>query len=211
MTGADAARTRKRTWLVGGILLLIVVLLGLVREMVGPYLPWWVDRGLLAAAFVVFAIGLGRGGSVTGRRMLGTAALVILAVWQLLSPLLWRVLTPSEYESALGVLRVLGTAEQALVFALALIAVVQIGRTAVIPGPWNWAPAWALAAVVAVQLVSALIAATRGLLDHMLVIVFVGVGGVVAVAAQAFLGVLAIVLALRPVRPSTVNVYSSKQ
>lgn len=211
MTGADAARARKRTWLVGGILLLIVVLLGLVREMVGPYLPWWVDRGLLAAAFVVFAIGLGRGGSVTGRRMLGTAALVMLAVWQLLSPLLWRVLTPSEYESALGVLRVLGTAEQALVFALALIVVVQIGRTAVIPGPWNWAPAWALAAVVAVQLVSALIAATRGLLDHMLVIVFVGMGGVVAVAAQAFLGVLAIVLALRPVRPSTVNVYSSKQ
>lgn len=211
MTGADAARARKRTWLVGGILLLIVVLLGLVREMVGPYLPWWVDRGLLAAAFVVFAIGLGRGGSVTGRRMLGTAALVMLAVWQLLSPLLWRVLTPSEYESALGVLRVLGTAEQALVFALALIAVVQIGRTAVIPGPWNWAPAWALAAVVAVQLVSALIAATRGLLDHMLVIVFVGVGGVVAVAAQAFLGVLAIVLALRPALPNTVNVYSSKQ
>ena len=37
---------------------------------------------------------------------------------------------------------------QSVMLLLAITAVVQIGRIGVVPRPWNWAPLWALVAVV---------------------------------------------------------------
>jgi hypothetical protein len=93
--------------------------------------------------------------------------------------------------------------------AAALIAVVQIGRAGVLPGPWEWAPLWALCISVA-----------AGVLPQILFIV-AGSGGsqglaevALALGALGFLaptlgvGVLALVLASR-VRPGSVEVFRS--
>lgn len=37
---------------------------------------------------------------------------------------------------------------QSVMLLFAITAVVQIGRIGVVPSPWNWAPLWALVAVV---------------------------------------------------------------
>ena len=88
---ADAVRQRRRTWMTGGVLFLVSALLGLARVSV-PGLPFGISQLLFHAGAVVFAVGLGRGGSVTARRPLGTGAIIALAVWaQVGSPVLWAL------------------------------------------------------------------------------------------------------------------------
>ena len=64
-------------WVIGGALLIATVV-------VSTPLSWYFGGGvitavLFAAALLVFAFGIRGSGSVTGRRPLGTAALVVLA------------------------------------------------------------------------------------------------------------------------------------
>ncbi|MET0888467.1 MAG: hypothetical protein ABWX92_18680 [Mycetocola sp.] len=138
----------RHTWFVGGSLVLASLVLGWNSPFPSPLFSVISALGtmLFAAALLVFAFGFRRAESVTARRPLGTAVLTILAVWILLSPLLTDVLLsgPIENEPSSALL-VHSLIDPYLRFALALVAALQVGRTAVVPAPWTWAPAWALA------------------------------------------------------------------
>ncbi len=92
--------------------------------------------------------------------------------------------------------------------AAALVAVVRIGRARVVPAPWNWAPAWALAAIVLTGATGQMTAlASAGSLD--VAMTLLTLDGLVRTAATVLLGVLSIVLATRQVPPTPVVVYRS--
>ena len=163
------------------------------------------ERALFAASLLVFAFGIRRSGSVTARRPLGTAALTALAGWTLGAPLLDSVfLSGSSLDpgSTLG----FGYAAALVAFLLALTAVTQIGRAGAVPAPWNWAPTWTLVAVALVELPQQfpVIGAQP---EDAAVQILINLNILVRTGATIFLGVLAIVLANRPIRPRTVPVY----
>jgi len=207
------ARARRRTWLVGGVLLLLCALLGLGFSSLNSLLfsvPFNLPLALFGAAVVVFAIGLGRAGSVTARRPLGTGALIALAVWQLVSPLIMLPLPEGggAQEQFVLMLTIVSTATVLITLVLAVIAVVQIARAGVLPNPWNRAPMWALVVVVATQVLPELVAATGSIIDQAPLVALYDFALLVEMGAVAFLGVLAIVLALRPA-PGLTTVYRS--
>jgi len=185
------ASNPQRAWFVGGTLLLLAIVAevglrttgggaGLVRDV------------MLAAALLVFALGLGGGGSVTARRPLGTAALIALALSVPAVPVLISVIAPSG--APIEVLTLITQLSLLVQVALALIAVAQIGRVAVVPRPWNWAPAWAVAAVglsAAVQAAASVIVTQNA---QAIFLVLVTVDAMIRVSVLLGLGVLAIVL-----------------
>lgn len=210
----SAAGVRRRTWVAGGVLLVASALLKLaLRGVPGLDLgPFSFSEVIFAAGAVILAIGLGPAGSVTARRPLGTFALVGLASWLLLSPLLLRFGSPTSEgsisESAIMFSGMLSITIEVVTLALAIIAATQIARIGVVPRPWNRAPLWALAAVAVVRtLQSAFLFGNHSLGQETLVLLH-SLGGLIEAAAVGFLGVVAIVIATRPV-PGTTTVYSS--
>ncbi len=161
--------------------------------MIGP----WIDQGfvrtlLLAAALVIFAFGIGGSGSITGRKPVGTIALCALALTLVIQWLLGLGMSGSVAPLTVSVaaMQVL----YILQFALALLAAERIARLAIVPRPWNWAPA---IAVGVFALVSALTAAASVLSRDVLMVLalfFGNVSGVVGAAILVALGVLAIML-----------------
>ena len=209
---ADTTLSRRRTWMTGGVLLVVSALLGLGMVTV-PGLPFSISQLLFHAGAVVFAIGLGRAGSVTGRRPLGTGAIIALAVWSLVvAPVAWMLVNSAAPTDVgyLSTAAMVGTADQVVSLVLAIIAAVQIGRIAIVPGPWNWAPLWALGAIVVAQLIPNLIAAAGSISDQTLLGALFAVVGLISASAVAFLGVVALVLALRPAPGETV-VFASQR
>lgn len=99
---------------------------------------------------------------------------------------------------------------QVIALALALIVVTQIARSGVVRQPWNLAPLWALGVVVAMRVLGMVLLMLPAMADYadaanaMLSLV-----GFLVVCAAGFLGVLAIVLASRPV-PGSERVFSSQ-
>jgi hypothetical protein len=94
--------------------------------------------------------------------------------------------------------------------ALAIIGVMQIGRGGVVPQPWQWAPLWALIAVVAVRVLrSGFLFGQQGLEQETLVLLD-GIGALIEAVAVGFLGVLAMVLAAGH-SPDSTMVYSSRK
>ena len=193
----------RKTWIIGGALLIASVVLG------GRFLPvflggWLVGATLFAAAILVFAFGLRAADSVTARRLLGTAALVALALITVVSAILQQILfSQNDY---LADIRTFVYIDAFVRFVVALIAVTEIARAGVIPRPWAWAPAWALLAVSLVWLMTQIPLSQARLTDtgiaaYLSVIQLVGPG------VPVFLGILAIVLANRAVAPRTVMVY----
>lgn len=211
---ADAIRQRRRTWMTGGVLFLVSALLGLARVSV-PGLPFGISQLLFHAGAVVFAVGLGRGGSVTARRPLGTGAIIALAVWALVgSPVLWALVNsaaPADGvdDSYLASAAMVGTTGEIVGLVLAIIAVAQVGRIAVVPKPWNWAPLWALIGVVAAQLVPNLIATAMRTGDQALLGALFAMIDLISAGAVAFLGVVGLMLSLRPARGDSV-VFTSR-
>ncbi|MFS2279573.1 hypothetical protein V2S04_01980 [Microbacterium sp. OR21] len=206
VTAADTTRSRRRTWMTGGVMFVASALLGLGMVTV-PGLPFSISQLLFHAGAVVFAIGLGRGGSVTGRRTLGTGAIIALAVWSLIMvPVAWMLVNSAAPTDAgyLSTAAMVGTADQVVSLVLAIIAAVQIGRIAIVPKPWNWAPLWALGAIVVAQLIPNLIAAAGSISDQTLLGALFAVISLISASAVAFLGVVALVLALRPAPGETV-------
>ncbi|MEV7632514.1 hypothetical protein AB0N64_08910 [Microbacterium sp. NPDC089318] len=206
VTAADTTRSRRRTWMTGGVMFVASALLGLGMVTV-PGLPFSISQLLFHAGAVVFAIGLGRGGSVTGRRPLGTGAIIALAVWSLImAPVAWMLVNSAAPTDAgyLSTAAMVGTADQVVSLVLAIIAAVQIGRIAIVPKPWNWAPLWALGAIVVAQLIPNLIAAAGSISDQTLLGALFAVISLISASAVAFLGVVALVLALRPAPGETV-------
>lgn len=212
---AQEARQRRRTWMLGGALFAASALIGLALRSVLLQSQLVPDL-LFVAGVVVFAIGLGRAGSVTARRPLGTTALVALAVWLLVASPLQQLLLPMAvtFDDADGrgyfqLINMVGMTIQVVALALAIIAVVQIGRIGVVPKPWAWAPLWALGAVIVARtLLSGMLPMPALAYDQQALGVLFGLAGLLVAASIAFLGVLAMILAVRPVPGSTV-VYAS--
>src|SRR5690606_23681467 len=205
--------------MLGGGLLAASALLGLaLRSFLLPGLPFMsLSDVLFSAAAVIFAIGLGRAGSVTARRPLGTSALIALAVWlpvaappqQLLLPMEVSFDDPAERGGYFQLVNMVGITTEAVSLVLAIIVVVQIGRGGVVARPWAWAPLWALVVVVAARTVLSGMVPMPGLVENQEAMFAVfGLAGFLVAASVGFLGVLAMILAVRPEPGSTV-VYDS--
>lgn len=142
---ARAASARRRTWVIGGILLLLSVLVLVVARgplaAVVPAKDW-----LFAAAGIVFAVGLGRGGSVTRRGVLGTVSTILLVVAPL-TQAFWFSLVPDTLDphAEEDVWTLTWMAYLAVLAVLALVSIFCIGLADVVPSPWRWAPAWVVA------------------------------------------------------------------
>ena len=194
-TAAD--RARQRTWVAAGVLLVLSALVRLVARgtlvVIHPAGDW-----LFAVGAILFVIGIGRSGSVTGRRFVGTAATILLAVAPM-TQALWAAFVPGEEVnrntvediSALVAIVYYGT-----VFVLAIVSVVQIARARVLPSPWRWAPAWVMVWTILTVGIglnlfgSAPLGSTVAVLGSVLVIYGPAAG-------VMFLGILGIVLGSR--------------
>lgn len=214
--GGTDARARRRTWMLGGGLLAASALLSLWAASVPGIPVGFIPDLFFAAGAVILAVGLGLPGSVTARRRLGTGTIIALAAWTLLQPMIQDLLLPADpmadmtdWGNRAWLIETVSLTLEAVSLALALLAVAQIGRAGVVPRPWNWAPLWALGVVVAVRVVSLLVMMVPGITDTPDVAVAVSsLAWFLMIGATGFLGVLAMVLAARPV-PGTTPVYGS--
>jgi hypothetical protein len=199
MTTVDSGSNLRQAWLLAGSLLLAAVVLGASLHAVTD-----VFRGvrvlapaLFAASLLVFALGLHGVGSVTARRPLGTAALAILAVWVLVAPLLTDILGTGAPDGPSAAL-VFSLVDPYVRFALALVAVVQVGRARVVAPPWNWLPAWVLAALTVPWVIGQVVAASVTPGSESAFVLYIGAfEGLVGVVGAVAMGIVAIVLADR--------------
>lgn len=215
-SGTDA-RVRRRTWMLGGGLLVASALLSLAMRnfifLPGAFSLISPPDVLFAAGTVVLSVGLGAAGSITARRPLGTWALVGLAAWLLVASPLLQLVVPSDADGAelgewVALSAMASVTVEVVALGLALIGVMRIGREEVVPLPWRWAPLWALLAVIGVRaLRSGLLFGQNGLGSEAL-LALDGVGVLIEASAIGFLGVLALVLAARPL-PGSTTVYRS--
>ncbi len=216
MTDASPQSGSPRTaWLTGGILLVAGALfraaVPLLSGTTGAVLAGaaLVADILFAAALVVFAFGFAGGaGSVVRRRPLGVAALLVLGVWPLFQTGFWALVAQPTQEMSM----ILGYGGLVVQLAAALIAVVEIVRQGVVPGFGRWAPAIALALVVFSQVLLQIVGYGVARLGGVgILIAMSSLVSFAAFLAIAGLGVLAIVLALRPearvAHERTVQVY----
>jgi len=204
----DRTADPRRAWLVSGVLLLVGPFLAPILHTMPVPVPWlgFVLAAVYPAALIVYAYGL-PGGSVTARRPLGTAALTVLAAWILATSIAWPpILGPDPDE---GLIAVFVVVDPVVRVAAALIAVVQIGRARVVPPPWNWAPSWALAAIVVTGVGGQAVAMTSPANGLDLTMTLFTVDSLVRAAASVLLGVLSIVLAARRAPAEPVVVYRS--
>ncbi|MBU1251105.1 MAG: hypothetical protein KJ659_01900 [Actinobacteria bacterium] len=197
----------QRAWTVGGALVLLAVV---VDAGAGGFLP---DGGLvrallLAAALAVFAVGVRGSGSVTALRPTGTIALCALAATLVVSWVVNATLLPMG--GRLDVFVVVGQVILVLQFALALIAVERIGRLAVVPRPWNWAPAIVFGVIALLFAATAIASVMSRQMLEVFGYVAVTVNGIASVAALVVLGVLAIVLGDRAGRAPSPEVVSQQ-
>ncbi|OJU42456.1 MAG: hypothetical protein BGN97_08870 [Microbacterium sp. 69-10] len=214
--GGTDARARRRTWTLGGALIALSALLELgLPGLQGLFtgMPFPLTRVLFWAGAVVLAIGMGRAGSVTASRPLGTGVIIALAVWQVLvvpvvAPLTTLFAAGEPADAGYSTAVMIGYALNAVALILAILAAVQIARAGVVPPPWRWAPMWVLAAAVAAALLPGLAFAIGMPVDQTSLSALFGFFALLRAGAIGALGVLAMVLAARPVAGST-SVYSS--
>lgn len=157
---ARDARAQRRTWVIGGALLVLSALvvlvlllafrLGVVAAGGWPVWVYDVKDWLWAIGALVLIIGLGRAGSITGRRPFTTIVVILQVV--VASPMTSRWLStlilddpqnPHAEEDSWGAVFM---PYYLVVFALTLAAVILIARARAVPTPWNWAPMWAFGA-----------------------------------------------------------------
>lgn len=189
MTEEDT-RARRRTWVIGGALLVLSGVVSLVAR--GPL--GWMYSGkdwLWGIGALVLVIGLGRAGSITRRRPFATIVTILqIAV---ASPAASSYLStrlpdlPPSTNAAEDAWSALFFPYYVLVFVLTVTAAIAIGIAGAAPKPWSWAPFWVLIATIGFWSVVA-----GG--GH-------GLGGFTVVYLPAvstvFLGILAIVLGIR--------------
>ncbi|QTX04748.1 hypothetical protein [Agromyces archimandritae] len=204
MTDADAAVRTARSdarlaWTVGGGLLVAAVAIppALAYALPGSGV---VGAVCLAAAFLLFALGIRGAGSVSANRPLGTGALIALGVLVLARMILDPVLTEALVSSGQsGLVTALSLAGDLVALALALIASVQILRAGMLPAPWHRAPFIVVLGLAGLGLIEALLGAAGSALSAAPVLAawMVGLDVLARTSAAVFLGVLAIVLADR--------------
>lgn len=191
-----------RAWMIGGALLLTTVVIGVAQPALSLIpLGGSIRPVLFSAALLVFAFGIRGSGSVTARRPLGSIALTALAAWLLLGWVLQDIIASTFSNDSLPTgLMAFGYVDSYVKFALALVAVVQIARAGVVPGPWKWAPAGVVGAAsiswLLIEVVS--VGSTQGF--GLGTVALLSVDALVRVGGTVLLGVLAIVLADRTSR-----------
>lgn len=163
---------------------------------------------LYAAGVLVFAIGASRSASVVGRTPSGIASLAVVAVWPLCAQIGWAFLAGAESAGSAPAVA-FGSLSLLVPTGAAIIAVAQIIRARVVPRPWHWAPAIALAAHVLAWTVPQLLFSR---LDPFAI--QQSAGALNAIAMLAFLvgtlglGIVALVAAARE-RPASVSIFRS--
>ncbi|MCK2036755.1 hypothetical protein KZC51_11480 [Microbacterium sp. SSW1-49] len=136
---------RRLTWVAGGVLMLLSVAAGFAaRGTWGGLSP--VKDWLFAAAGILLVVGVGRAGSITSRRLLGSVSTILLVVAPLTQGY-WFSLIPADTgdlnaEEDAWVL--VAAAYFGVLLVLAIVSVIAIVRAGVIPSPWRWAPVWVM-------------------------------------------------------------------
>ncbi len=187
-------------WFVGGGLLLASVVVTVISQPALFAYIGLIGPALFSAALLVFAFGVRGVGSITARRPVGTTALALLALWLFLGAVLSVVISDFfSNDPAPTILMAFSYADSYVQFALALVAVMQIARIGVVPAPFNWVPAWVVAAATATWLLSQLLGAGLATLTgpNLVVWALIGLDGLVRIGGIILLGVIAIVLADR--------------
>lgn len=149
---------------------------------------------LFAASLLVFAFGLRGQGSIVARRPPGMAALLVLAV---LPPVVELALSALATGQDISLLQILSFTQLAVTAAAALVAVVAIGRAAVVPRPWQWAPAWGLAVIVATSALPQIALVGASGQDPQGLLWLFALGSLVILTVPLALGILAMVLGAR--------------
>lgn len=191
-----AASDAQRAWVFGGSLLLATVVVGVAHQPLASSVGGgFIGSILFSASLVVFAFGIRGSGSVTARRPLGTAALVALATWSLVVPIVMELVVAGDRLP--DWLLAFGFADSFVGFVLALVAVAQIARAGVVPPPWNWAAGWVLAAEAGAWLLEQVAAVSAAQNAPFLASTVLTVEALVHIGGTVFLAVVAIVLADR--------------
>ncbi|MBN8204492.1 hypothetical protein JF550_00810 [Microbacterium esteraromaticum] len=192
-------RARQRTWVIGGALLLMSALLVVLRMLlfragiIGSMPDWtyYVKDWLWAIGVLILVIGLGRAGSITGRRPISTLVVIlqvfvaapVAATW-LSTLVLDDPQNPYAQEDSWSAIFL---PYFLVVGVLTLLAATLIGRARAVPSPWSWAPLWAVGATFAFYAATFTAAPAFGGFT----VVYL------PVISTALLGVLAIVLGIR--------------
>ncbi|MHC9045711.1 hypothetical protein ACYX8G_14065 [Microbacterium saperdae] len=190
-------RAQRLTWVAGGVLLLLSVAVGLAAR--GPLTGLSPGKDwLFTAAVVLLVIGIGRGGSITARRVVGTLATILLAIAPMTQSY-WFTLLPDntgDPNAAEDAWVLVATAYFGILLVLAVSSVVEIARARVISSPWRWAPLWVMVWTPVTYAIGLAFfsAAPLGTAVASFGAIFSLYGPAVGVA---FLGVLAIVLGMR--------------
>ncbi|MET0813478.1 MAG: hypothetical protein ABWY03_10505 [Microbacterium sp.] len=203
MTDSPAAVPLRRTLNVGGVLLIVSAVLTFAQPtfFTSPLagVLSWTATAAFSIALLVFAFGLGRGGSIVARRALGVAAAVVAAVW----PLVERVLTwVLPYENALAFYGIWGYVSLTVMLAAMIVFVVQIARAGVLRGRVRWMPLWGLVLVAAPQILAQLLVVALNVDfrtdDQEWIFLVFGLGQLLSFAVPVGLGIIALVVANRP-------------
>jgi hypothetical protein len=199
-SASPAASSAALTGYIGGGLLLGSLIIALV-----PFVGQTASALIFSAALVVLAFGVRGVGSVTARRPIGTIALTLLALWNLLRAVFHNVVD-FGYSSWLtsDAMRTLTDLEAFATFALALVVVVQIARVGAVPAPWKWAPAIILAVLSVIWLLLSLIPFDSASLDFPNPVLWflTSFDSLTRMSATMLLGIIAIVLGDRANRSS---------
>ena len=205
-------RNRRRTWITGGAGLIVCGVLGMLQTnlvgMPGSEIMRVVTDVVFAASMLLFAFGLSREASVVGRQPVGSAAMVVLALWPFAAFVLTRSLN-SQVPSEDTAWMIYGYVSLLVPAAAGLVAAAQIARSGNVPAPWRWAPMWVLAAYAVTWAVPEIVfVSVRPDSIQAFADLFLMLGALDSLAGTLGLGILAIILAVRE-RPGSVEVYRS--
>lgn len=151
MATADRILITRRAWFWAGALAVVSTVPGVVGTYVQSFpMVGWIAPVLLAVALLLLAFGPD---SVVARRPLGVTALVVLALWPLISRVVDEFFLPviatGPYAVASAVSSSFGYVESAVGILAGIVVVVQIWRVGVVPVSLRWVPLIVLALWVA--------------------------------------------------------------
>lgn len=204
-------RQRQRTWVIGGIGLIVCgvvgILLPTLNTVTGTAGISAVLDVVYATSVILFAVGLSQEASIVARKPLGVIALAVVGLWPLTLFLLTR-LTPENPAGGAGT-TVLGYLAILVPTGAGLVAAMQVVRAKVVANPWRWAPLWALCGYVGAWVIAQLVFVSQdaGEIQSFAPLLQM-LATLAGFAGTAGLGVLAIVLAAKQ-RPETTEIYSS--
>lgn len=184
----------RRTWIVGGSLLIAVAVVPLLGGSLGAYVPF---LGLLldlawCSAMVLFAFGIRRAGSAVARDPLGIGALLVAGVVPVAFEIFWR--TAPVVERPAEWMMIAGNAELLIGGVALVVASVVIARAGGVPPRMRWVPLIAVLVVIGVYVIIQLVVATAQA-GEQVALPFILLSNVIVTGALVVVGVVAIVFA----------------